>query len=246
MHSETPCQSSSTHLSLESLREPPHVVLDGALVAQELDVSTVDPDATLLPLLDVLLTAEGSEAPLLGDDDLLATGELVLGTSEGLDSGSPVGVLGAEGQDDLANVDTGDGSIGLAESTTHTGLETIGSGARQHLVDTDDVVWVGADAEVEGFLAGCLHHVLVGANTGGFESLGGQLLIFVGDQVDAEGKLVDVRTLAAQVENADLGVGDTTVEARLGVWLAVCLSVPASLKCSSSSTPERHVAGMFQ
>lgn len=37
--------------------------------------------------------------------------------------------------------------------------------------------------------------------------------------MDAEGEFIDVGTLAAQVENADFGIGDTTVEARLGIWL---------------------------
>ena len=59
----------------------------------------------------------------------------------------------SDAQNDLTNVDTGDGAVGLAESTTHTGLESIGSGARQHLVDTDDVVRVGAHAEMETFLS---------------------------------------------------------------------------------------------
>lgn len=36
-----------------------------------------------------------------------------------------VGLLGAEGEDDLANVNTGDHSGGLAESTTHTSLEPV-------------------------------------------------------------------------------------------------------------------------
>jgi hypothetical protein len=31
----------------------------------------------------------------------------------------------------LSDLDTGDGSVGLAESTTHTGLKTIGTSARQ-------------------------------------------------------------------------------------------------------------------
>ena len=66
------------HLSLllESLGEAAHVVLESTLVAEELNVSTVDPDLALLALLDVLLALEGSETPVLGDDDLLATGEL--------------------------------------------------------------------------------------------------------------------------------------------------------------------------
>lgn len=78
---------------------------------------------------------------------------------------------------------------------------------------------VGADAEVETLLTGVLDEVLVGANTGGLEGLGAQLLILVGDEVDAEREVVDNGTLAAKIEDANLGVGDTTVEARLGVRL---------------------------
>lgn len=62
-------------------------------------------------------------------------------------------------------------------------------------------------------------NVLVGTDAGGFERLGAQLLIFVGDHVDAAGELVDICALAAEVENADLRVGHTTVEAGLRVWL---------------------------
>lgn len=42
---------------------------------------------------------------------------------------------------------------------------------------------------------------LVGANTSSFQSLGAQLFILVGDQVDAEGELVDVRTLSAEIKD---------------------------------------------
>jgi hypothetical protein len=70
-----------------------------------------------------------------------------------------VGVTGADGQEDLANVHTGDETLGLTEGTTHTGLKTIGTSARQHLVDTDDVEGVDTDAQVETFLTGDLHEV---------------------------------------------------------------------------------------
>jgi hypothetical protein len=78
---------------------------------------------------------------------------------------------------------------------------------------------VGADSQVETFLAGNLDEVLVGADTGGLEGLGAQLLILVRDKVDAEGEVVDVRALATEIEDADLGVGNTTVEPRLGIRL---------------------------
>ena len=79
--------------------------------------------------------------------------------------------------------------------------------------------WVGADTEMERLLSGGLHHVLVGANTGSLEGLGGKLLILVGDQVDAEWELVDVGLLATEIEDANLWVWDTTVETRLWVRL---------------------------
>ena len=148
------------------------------MLAEELDVGTVDTDGTSLALLDVLLAVEGSEAPLLRDDDLLATWELVLRATEGLDSGgavcefrsatgpmtfNPASILtrvtGADGEEDLADVDTGDSAVGLTEGTTHSGLQSIGTSARQHLVDAHDVVWVGADTHVETFLSCNLDHV---------------------------------------------------------------------------------------
>lgn len=62
-------------------------------------------------------------------------------------------------------------------------------------------------------------NVLVGANTGGLEGLGRQLLVLIGDHVHTGGEVVNVGLLTAQIEDADLGVGNTTVEARLGVRL---------------------------
>ena len=57
----------------------------------------------------------------------------------------------------MADVNAGDGAVGLAPRTTHAGLESIGAGAGQHFVDAHDVVRVGADAEMETFLAGNLN-----------------------------------------------------------------------------------------
>lgn len=81
------------------------------------------------------------------------------------------------------------------------------------------MVRVGADTQVETFLAGHLDEVLVGADAGGLESLGAYLLILVGNQVDAEREVIDSGTLAAEVVNADLGVRHTAVKPRLGVRL---------------------------
>lgn len=128
-------------------------------------------------------------------------------------------VTSAAAEENLANVDTGNGTVGLTPGTTHTSLQSIGTSARQHLVDTDDVVRMGTDTEMETFLSGVLDEVLVGANTGGLEGLGTQLLILVGDEVNAEREVVNVGALAAKIEDSDLGVGDTTVEPGLGIRL---------------------------
>ena len=155
--------STHNHLSLRDvlvgIGETLDVVLDQTVATQELHVGTVLLELALLAQLDVLLAADGGEAPVLGDNDLLATRELVHGAAESLDGGSTVGVTGADGQDDLANVHTGDNTVGLTEGTTHTGLQTIGTSARQHLVDTDDVEGVRTDTQVETFLTGDLHKV---------------------------------------------------------------------------------------
>ena len=63
---------------------------------------------------------------------------------------------------------------------------------------------VDTDPQVEGVLARGLGHVLVGANTGGLEGLARELLVLVGDEVDAVRELVNGRTLAAQIEDTDL------------------------------------------
>lgn len=147
------------HLSGIRIREALHVLLDGTVATQELGVGTVRAELATLAQLDVLLAAEGGEAPVLGDDDLLATGELVGGAAEGLDGSGAVGVTGADGDENLADVHTGDETVGLAEGATHTGLETIRTGTRKHFVDTDNVEGVHTHTEVETFLTGDLDEV---------------------------------------------------------------------------------------
>ena len=81
---------------------------------------------------------------------------LVLSSPESLNSGGTVVVTGADGQKNLANVHTRNGTVGLTPSTTHTGLKTIRTSARQHLVDTDDVVRVGTMRQLSATCPPCL------------------------------------------------------------------------------------------
>ena len=86
---------SSRRLSrlLESSWETADVVGELSVVAQELNVSTIDENLSGGLLLHVLLTAEWGEAPVLGDNDLLASWELVLGTAESLEGSGAVYVM---------------------------------------------------------------------------------------------------------------------------------------------------------
>ena len=61
--------------------------------------------------------------------------------------------------------------------------------------------------------------VFISANTGSLESLGREILILVRDYIHTGREVVNTGLLTAQIEDTDLGVGNTTVEARLGVRL---------------------------
>jgi len=210
---------------LELLVSPDVLERDGTLGGDDLGVSTAVFDLLVVAEFFVLVSLDVSEAPVAGLDDELLTRELHLGTAEGFHGDGDEGRLGADGDEDLTDADTGAGGVGLTVGLAHTGLETIGTGAGKHLVDTEDVEGVSTDTHVEGFLGSVLGHVLVGLNTGGFKSFRGDLFDFTGDDVDGGGELFDVSTASTEIVGADLGIGDTTAETRLGVRLVLAETV---------------------
>jgi len=148
---------------------------------QELDVRTIILQLTGCPFLKVLVTAERGETPVFGDNDLLATRELVHRSSKGLDGSSPVGIPSTDGYEDLPDIHTSNCPVRLSPSTTHASLESIGTGTGQHLVDPDNMERVCPDSDVEVVFPGKSHQVSVGADTGSFQSLRRKLLILVGN-----------------------------------------------------------------
>ena len=66
-------------------------------------------------------------------------------TARSTDEVKHTGIASANAHDNLTNVDTGNSSVGLAPSSTHSSLQSIGASARQHLVDADNMVGVGTD-----------------------------------------------------------------------------------------------------
>ena len=69
---------------------------------------------------------------------------------------------------------------------------------------------------MESLLSGSLDNVLVGANTSGLEGFRRKLLVLVGDEVAAEREVIDGSLLTTEIEDSDLGVGDTTVVSGFG------------------------------
>ena len=80
----------------------------------------------------------------------------------------------------------------------------IGTCAGQHLIDPKDMERVYPDPQVERVLAGGLGDVLVGTDAGGFEGFTRKLLVLVGNEMAAEGELVDRGTLAAKIKDTNL------------------------------------------
>jgi len=59
--------------------------------------------------------------------DLLTSWEFELGTTESLNGAVNLILFAADGDQDLADIDTSALTVGLTEGTTHTGLEPIGT-----------------------------------------------------------------------------------------------------------------------
>ena len=137
-------------------------------------------------------------------------------------------VVSPDGDEDLSNLDPGGGAVGLAEGASHSGLEPVSSGTGQHFVDPQHVEGVDPHSDVEAILATVLHHVLVAADTPRLQSLRGELLQLVRHQVNGQRELVNSGLLTSQVEDPDLGVGDTTIESALGIGLVLAVAIALS------------------
>lgn len=174
------------------------------MVVDVLEIATVLENLVLILRLLVLVLHHVCEAPALGYDNLLTTCELVTRAAKGFHNNRAVVLPGTDGEENLSDIDAGHGVIRLAVRTTHARLKPVGSRAGKHLVDTDDVEGMNTNTEVERVLARGFRDVLVGANSGSFESFRRNLLVLVANKVAAEREIINTSLLAAEVENADL------------------------------------------
>lgn len=199
------------------------MVLGGksAVLSDVLNGSTIRLDPTILSTSDIHITIEFSEAPLVGSHDLLSSGELELGSAQGLNYVVSVGILGTDGHNDLTDGDTGSHFHGLTVRSTHTRGQTIGTSAGKHLVLTNDVEGVGTSSDVVTLLSGGLGQVLVASDTGSLQSAGSQLLLLVRHQVSDEGEGINTDLLGSTIVNPDLSIGDTSAKSRLDIGLVL-------------------------
>ena len=95
-----------------------------AFGGEVLDVASIWLKHTSGTLLNIFLSGKLGESPLVGDDNLLTPSKLVLASTEGLNNNGLVGVLCANRNEDLTNVDTGRSSLGFSPGTSHSLLES--------------------------------------------------------------------------------------------------------------------------
>jgi len=209
------------------------------VITDELGVVAVRHDAARAAVLDVLLAGVLGETPLVRLNDELLSRELHLAAAQGLDDGILRGVLGTNRHEHLADAHAGDHADRLTVRSTHTRRETVSAGAGKHLVLTEDVERVSADAHVEVLLAENGGKVLVARNTRRLEGLGRNLLTLVGHKVAAVREGIDRGRLLADLIDADLGVRDTTAKARLDVRLVLAITV--TNVCRGSSSTHTHM-----
>jgi len=149
--------------------------------SDDLNIATILSELAFFLKSSVVFVAELRETDLAGDDDLLSTGELELASSEGFDSVGNVLFNKSDGVEDLVDLNSGDFTDGLTESTSHTGLKSISTGAGKHFVNSDNVPRVDSTSQVETFFTTLFDQVLVSSNTAGFHGFGGNLFLFKGD-----------------------------------------------------------------
>jgi hypothetical protein len=92
---------------------------------------------------------------------------------------------------------------------------------------------VHAHAQMKRVLPGVLRHVLVARDTSGLQRLARYILLLPRHQVHAVREFIHSLLLHAHIVDADLGIGHTPAEARLGVRLVLDLPVASSRTCKA-------------
>jgi len=198
------------------------------VVSNDLNVGTIQSELTFILKLLVVSVGVRGETPFTTDNDLLSTGELEFTSSEGFNGMRNILFNESYGIEDLVDFNSSDLADGFTESTSHTSLKSISTGAGKHFVDTENVPRVNSASKMETFLTALLDQVFVGSNTGSFQTFRTDLFLFEGDEVNTVWEFFNISSLFTSIVDSDSCVRDTSVITRLGEWLATPVSVASS------------------
>lgn len=85
-------------------------------------------------------------------------------------------------------------------------------------------------SDVELILAAVLDQVFVAANATSFQCFGAELFIFIRHEMNAQWEVIDESLLATQIEDTNLGIGNTSTEARLRIRLVFTVAIAKKTK----------------
>ena len=202
------------------------------MLSDNFDTNTVWDDLLLLLESVVIRLDKVGESEFSGDEDLLSTWELELGSSQGFLGESNILNGASDGHKNLSNTDSSTLTEGFTEGTSHTLLKSISTGTRKHLVNSDNMEWMDSNSHVEIFSSNVSSHVLVASDSGRLKSLGGNLLLLVANEMDTSWELVMTCLLLTDIVNSKLWIWYTSVESGLWIWLVLLVPVAP---CWSSS-----------
>ena len=207
---------------------------DWALPVHSPHVVTAVNDLALGGELVELVEGVWGEADLVGDDNPGLASELEGSPPESLDSLIETFLTRPAAHNAAAVVGAADGAVWLTEGVPHTGLKSIGTSGRKHLVDSEDVEWVEVDTDVVGLTHG-LHHVTVRADTSSFEGFTGNVFVLEEDEADAVWVGLSKSGPGTSLVTLDTWIWNTTAEAALWIWTALEVTVATSWTTAHSN-----------
>jgi hypothetical protein len=94
---------------------------------------------------------------------------------------------------------------------------------------------MNSHSDVELIFAAELHQILVAANASSFQSFSAELFQLIRHEMNAEWEVIDEGSFAAQIEDADLCVWNTSTETRFRVRLVFTVAITIERNGEKSS-----------
>jgi len=195
-------------------------------------IDTVFNQFSLFLQLHIFSLHEFSKTPFFRDNDSLFTREFVFSSSQCFHSMWNI-LLGATYRIQwLSNINSGAFFHWLTISLSHTSLESIGTSAGQHFVDTDNVPRMNSASHVEGVFTSFFGHIFVSSNTGSFQSTGRNLFFFPRNHVNRAWEFIAISFFSTDIIRTNLRVRASSAISRLGIWLVFHITIATSRSSS--------------